>query len=239
MSEAKYNFIYEIKNLVNGKVYIGAHSTNNINDCYMGSGKAIGHALKKYGSGSFVRNILLFCKTSEDMYKAEEQIVNEEFVLREDTYNITVGGKGFCYGHTTPDEIRTKIANSLKGRPGKKHTDKSKEKMSQALKGKVTWAKGRHFSEEHKRRISDSQKGKPRPNIVTEETKEKISKAVKGRKRTDAEKLAISVAKKGKSNGREGFHFSEASKEKLRQAHLGKKLSAEHRMKLSIAHRRP
>jgi hypothetical protein len=45
--QAKYNLIYEIKNLVNGKIYVGAHATNDVNDMYTGSGTLIKKAIKK------------------------------------------------------------------------------------------------------------------------------------------------------------------------------------------------
>ena len=37
----KYYFIYQIKNKINNKIYIGKHITDNPNDDYMGSGVRI------------------------------------------------------------------------------------------------------------------------------------------------------------------------------------------------------
>lgn len=42
-------YLYEIKNNINGKIYVGVHQPNNIDDGYMGSGKAIKSAIQKYG----------------------------------------------------------------------------------------------------------------------------------------------------------------------------------------------
>ena len=45
----KYNYIYIITNIVNGKIYIGKHSTDDLNDGYLGSGKKLRLAKNKYG----------------------------------------------------------------------------------------------------------------------------------------------------------------------------------------------
>lgn len=43
---------------------------------------------------------------------------------------------------------------------GKKHTEEARQKMSEALKGRVSPMKGKKLSEEHKKKISESRKGK-------------------------------------------------------------------------------
>lgn len=164
MSIYTYNIIYQITNKVNNKIYIGVHSTNDLNDGYMGSGRYIKEALKKYGKENFSREILYYCETPEEAYAKEEQLVNESFVSRQDTYNINIGGVNGFMSHS--DEAKEKIAESKRGIPRPAHvkeimlknlsaprTPESNKKRSETLKGRV-------FSEEHKNKISDSHKGK-------------------------------------------------------------------------------
>lgn len=58
MKGKRYNFVYKTTNVLNGKIYIGVHSTDDLNDGYMGSGKAISTAIKKYGEENFTTEIL-------------------------------------------------------------------------------------------------------------------------------------------------------------------------------------
>jgi hypothetical protein len=86
-------YVYRITNLINNKEYTGVHTTSNLDDGYMGSGLAIMHAVKKHGVENFRKDILQFFDNEADAYAHETLIVNEEYVAREDTYNMTIGGK--------------------------------------------------------------------------------------------------------------------------------------------------
>ena len=87
-------YLYKITNTINGKIYIGVHQTDDINDGYMGSGKLIKRAIEKYGIESFTKDILGKYNTPEEMYGAESLVVDSEFIKRPDTYNLTEGGRG-------------------------------------------------------------------------------------------------------------------------------------------------
>ena len=89
-----FYIIYKITNTVNNKIYIGSHKTSNLNDGYMGSGKYLNHAINKYGTECFVKEILHIFETPEEMYAKEAELVNEQFLLNENTYNLKQGGFG-------------------------------------------------------------------------------------------------------------------------------------------------
>ncbi len=86
--------IYQITNLLDGKIYIGKHQTKKLDDGYMGSGKILKAAVKKYGIENFKKEILYIFNTEVEMNTKEAELVNEEFVARDDTYNLCFGGHG-------------------------------------------------------------------------------------------------------------------------------------------------
>jgi hypothetical protein len=84
--------VYKITNILNNYIYIGIHYTSNINDSYMGSGTNIKKAIKEFGISNFNKEVLFIFDNKEDMILKEKELVNKEFILREDTYNISLGG---------------------------------------------------------------------------------------------------------------------------------------------------
>lgn len=88
----KFNIVYQITNTIDGKIYIGCHQTDDIDDGYMGSGTYLKRAMNKHGGENFNRIILENFDTSDEMFEKEKELANEEFVKRKDTYNIQVGG---------------------------------------------------------------------------------------------------------------------------------------------------
>lgn len=86
--------LYKITNLINEKIYIGAHKTDDLNDQYMGSGVALRNAIKKYGIENFKKEVIEIFDSQELMYQREREVVNESFIARNDVYNIKPGGYG-------------------------------------------------------------------------------------------------------------------------------------------------
>ena len=88
------HFLYETTNLINGKKYIGMHSTKNIDDGYLGSGILLSRAMAKYGRENFTRKILCFNETAELNAELESLIIDESITKNSMYYNIAGGGQG-------------------------------------------------------------------------------------------------------------------------------------------------
>lgn len=86
--------LYEIKNNIDGKIYVGVHKTKVLDDGYMGSGKVIKRAIEKHGIENFTKTILETFESQEEMFAREKELITEEFLAREDTYNLRRGGLG-------------------------------------------------------------------------------------------------------------------------------------------------
>lgn len=84
--------VYEIKNNLNGKVYIGQYSGSNFED-YFGSGKLIKAAIQKYGLKNFTKSVLEECESKEELNDREIYWISEKN-SKEEGYNLTGGGTG-------------------------------------------------------------------------------------------------------------------------------------------------
>ena len=130
------HYLYEIKNVINNMIYVGIRTCKCPieNDPYMGSGVRIKYAISKYGIENFEKRVIATYDTRNDLECAEREYVNLKFVLREDTYNIAVGGKGgdmwsgqtslkirekhkrACILTNTSEEFRKKVSDGAKRR---------------------------------------------------------------------------------------------------------------------------
>ncbi len=163
-SKCKFYYLYQITNLINGKIYIGVHRTNNLDDGYMGSGKYLHQAYKEYGIENFKKEILEFFDSLEEMFSREAAIVTKDFLKREDTYNIVEGGNG-----------RWSFEASSKGgkAAGKKVGEKCKQQGTGIFSEKAKESR-------HKFNMSD--RGKEVQQLMTDAAKTK--KANEKRKET-------------------------------------------------------
>jgi len=135
----KYFTVYETTNAVNGKKYIGMHATNNIEDDYIGSGKLLKVAIKKYGKENFKKEILHVFDNFKDMAEMEKKLCNEDIANSPNYYNLKEGGEGGVYS----EDVKRKISKKAIGR---KMPKESIKKGLESRKRNGTWYKS---GEEH------------------------------------------------------------------------------------------
>jgi len=114
--EKKYHFIYKTTDKRNGNYYIGMHSTNNLNDGYIGSGDRLKHLIHKHGKEIFTIEILEFLPNRKSLKERETQIVNSDLLLEDKCMNLKVGG----YGGFINDEHQFKCSQAA----GIKHRER-------------------------------------------------------------------------------------------------------------------
>jgi len=197
--------IYQIYCRSNNKSYIGI--TNNLKrrmTVHKNStaDTVLNRTVLKYGKDNFTLNIIDRCKTWEEACKKERWYIKELNTHVPNGLNMTDGGEGVF---------------------GLKHSEKTKLQMSVSHKGKRSgmYGKtgpnlGKKFSEETRKRISESRigiepwnKDKKCPQLNGEgngffgkshslETKKHLSKAAVGRKHSKETRNKISIAAKNR-----------------------------------------
>lgn len=199
--------IYMIRNVVNGKVYVGKSfdiEKRWANHRYeLNKGIHVNNHLQsawnKYGEGNFEFSIIEEC--SEDELNNREIYWIKTLDTYHNGYNQTEGGEGTHL----PEDVKMKIGAASKDWWS---NPENKNKMSEARKGDGSFWYGKTFPEDmvhklsdaHKnlndeirKKYSDSHKGKS----LSEETKHKISQSSKGRILSEETRRKMSEAKTG------------------------------------------
>ncbi len=206
--------IYMITNLINGKKYIG--QSRNIPTRWMNEKKSRGinqhlfNAIKKYGIDNFQFEAIESCTVELLNVRENFYILYFKTYLPEFGYNKTTGGDNCIMS----EETRVKISKS---NLGKTMTKETKYKMSQYMKSLSFEERSRRWSVRNK---------------PTDTTKQKISMALIGIKRSKETKRKIGIKNKGKSPSIE-------TRLKMRKSHLGKKQTIEHINKVAAKMRKP
>lgn len=136
-----YYYVYQITNLLNGKIYVGKHKSakHPSENEYYGSGKQITAAIKKYGIENFKKEVLHYCSSLEEMADKEAEVVTEDFVKRPDTYNMHKGGPG---GWDHYNGSKEHSENSRKG--GKKGAKRLNEFIAEQKANNTEWWQNWH-----------------------------------------------------------------------------------------------
>lgn len=165
------HILYKTTNLLNDRFYIGMHSTENLDDGYLGSGKRLKAEIKKYGKENFKREILEVQPSRKLLEQREEQVVNEELLSNPLCLNLKNGGEGGGKFSSKEHQRKTASAGGKVGGAkvgkiyaptlaqrcsdagtlftlgflGKKHSEKTKLRMSASAKGKQDGEKNSQF----------------------------------------------------------------------------------------------
>jgi beta-1,4-mannosyl-glycoprotein beta-1,4-N-acetylglucosaminyltransferase len=198
-------FIYKTTNLVNGKIYIGQCKRRVGADRYIGSGKLLQGAIKKYGRINFVREIIED-GISDPKTLDEREIYWIQFFDSTNAdigYNISKGGSSA--------DVSNRLGKTIEEQYGKERADEIRKKQSESGRGRKN-----PMSESTKMKLSKIRLGSKQ----SQETKDKKSISFSG-----SCNPMYGVSLSGSSNGMFGKNHSEESKEKMSLATSGEKSS--------------
>lgn len=167
-----FHIIYKTTCVVTGKYYVGMHSTDTLEDGYLGSGTLLQRSIKKHGKDKHVRVILEHCEDRDTLAKREERLVSPDLLSDPQCMNLNVGGVGKY--------------------PGLEVSLTTREKLSLAQTGKTSPFKGKTHSDEVRQKVSIARSGKPR----SEETKKKLSAKMTGRTLSEQHRKNLSASSK-------------------------------------------
>ena len=148
----------------NNKKYIGITKEKNTRERWRkGKGywtnEHFTSAINKYGWDN-IQHIILYKELLKEEAENKEKELIEKYNTtdREYGYNIEKGG---CLNKEVSQETREKLRQNMLG---KKHSDKTKQRMSEAHKGDKCYWYGKHLTEEHKQKLREVNKKTKRVN---------------------------------------------------------------------------
>ncbi len=103
----KFHFIYKTTCVITGRYYIGMHSTDDMGDGYVGSGKQLWNSIRKHGRESHQCEVIEMYESREAARLREQELVDDDLLKDEMCMNICRGGG---YGSTwewTPERRMT------------------------------------------------------------------------------------------------------------------------------------
>lgn len=166
------HYLYKTTCIVNNRYYIGMHSTNNLNDGYLGSGRRLTASVRKHGVNNHKKKILQFLETRELLIEAEIKAITPEMLTDINCMNLMCGGSG---GFISEEQQRhrsmcagLKFSEIRKNNPNidKEYREKLSKTTKKAIEeGRIkTWKElydwtGKKHSDETKKKMSVSSKG--------------------------------------------------------------------------------
>ena len=124
---------------VNGKKYIGKFLYDRINDWekYLGSGRYLREDIKKYGKDKFIKEIIKNYYTTEELEKAEEELILKTNAVYDDNYyNVKLSSVGGDIFTTNPrkEELREMRKQQMSGQGNHQYGKPKTEKMISSVK---------------------------------------------------------------------------------------------------------
>lgn len=169
--QKKYHYIYKTTCIVNGKFYYGMHSTNNLNDDYLGSGKRLWNSINYHGKENHIKEILEYCEDRQKLILREKEYINENLLKDKLCMNLQPGGGGgFIDEHHMMKTSKAGNDKFLEKLEDPEYKKLFSQKMSIAHKKSFlngnrkktyfyNWS-GKTHSEKTKKKLSDLKKGK-------------------------------------------------------------------------------
>ena len=188
----KYHILYKTTCLITKRFYIGMHSTDNLEDGYIGSGKQLWRSINKHGKDNHDTEILETLPDRSSLKEREKHIVNEKFLKDKMCMNLAIGGEG-GYGSLflSKEQLSKGAVNANKvkwsnpefrSKMSELASERNKELHAKGIMKAPDWT-GRKHSEEtiekfkgHKRQSGSNNSQSGKCWITNEEESKKILK---------------------------------------------------------------